>query len=275
MLILLLVLFVQPAGVSKGSVANELLQQPSSNSFLIGINEAKELTNKTKQTVFIDIRPQSQFNEAHIPDSLNIAVHFIKSKTFLKTMHLILVNQGFVRASLIEGVSVLRERGFNAHILDGGLTAWKQHGEKLVGEQTSGQELYIVPAETVAYEPTNQLQPFYVATKNDSVLTMPFPASIDNSILMAAEDVDSFISAIQEKKKSSDRILVFNTDGNYEGIIEKLPHDLPTSVFFLEGGLNNYRRALEKIDAMHKPKEQRLKKTDTCSTCPSAPAPPQ
>lgn len=231
MLILLLVLFLQPAGVSKGSVAKELLQQPSSNSFLIGINEAKELINKTKQTVFIDIRPQSQFNEAHIPDSLNIAVHFIKSKTFLKTMHLILVNQGFARASLIEGVSVLRERGFNAHILDGGLTSWKQHGEKLVGEQRSGQEPYIVPAETVAYEPTNQLQPFYVAAKNDSALTMPFPASIDNSVLMA-EDVDSLISAIQENKKSSDRILVFNTDGNYEGIIEKLPHGLPTAVFF-------------------------------------------
>ena len=174
--VFLLIFLVQPARASKERVADELMQEPATGSFLIGIEEAKALVAGSKRTVFVDIRPQRQFNRAHIPGSLNIALHFIKSKTFLKTMHLILVNQGFARASLVEGVSLLRECGFQVHILSGGLTSWKQHGEKVAGEKKVGGEIYMVSAEAVAYESEPQAQPFLLQPGKIHKLPCCFPA---------------------------------------------------------------------------------------------------
>jgi rhodanese-related sulfurtransferase len=81
----------------------------------------------TKTVFLIDLRDGKAFQRYHIPGSLNMPAHTLKTKTFLKSRNLILVNEGH-KYKMLETLCLnLREAGFSkVSILAGGLNQWQK-----------------------------------------------------------------------------------------------------------------------------------------------------
>ena len=92
----------------------------------------------------VDVRNPEDFERLHIPGSLNIPLHAVKTKGFLKSVAVVLVNEGFQYSLLVTECRQLTDMGFKVLILDGGLPAWKRSGNKLAGDLFALEEMQIV-----------------------------------------------------------------------------------------------------------------------------------
>lgn len=87
--------------------------------------------------VLVDIRSEDDFLRCRIPGSINIPLAFIKTKAFLKKKALVLVSQGYDQRYMKAECRRLKQGGFEAAILLGGIFAWRQAGGKLAGDLTA------------------------------------------------------------------------------------------------------------------------------------------
>ena len=100
---------------------------------------------KEKQPItLVDIRGKDQFKTVSIPGAINIPLYAIKTKIYLKSQPLILINEGYHYEPLERECAQLRKAGFQAWILHGGLTGWKQTGGPLNGDFEFPTRPYII-----------------------------------------------------------------------------------------------------------------------------------
>jgi rhodanese-related sulfurtransferase len=90
----------------------------SAESVLQKLKEKREI-------ILIDVRNSKKFEKFRIPGSINIPLFAIKTKTFLKSKPLVLINEGYSYSQLEQECMILRNSGFKASILDGGIYYWK------------------------------------------------------------------------------------------------------------------------------------------------------
>ncbi len=89
---------------------------------------------QNQQLTLVDVRSREDFERLYIPGSVNIALFVVKTKTYLKSAPVVLVNEGFRYAELEDECRRLAKRGFKVSILDGGLPAWQRKGGQLTGD---------------------------------------------------------------------------------------------------------------------------------------------
>lgn len=91
------------------------------------------LSNREKAT-YIDVRPQAAFEEGHIADAIHapggeLAVSPVVLKKLKKSPVIVVCQKGI---SAKPAAAKLKKEGFEAYVLSGGLTAWKQDQMPLV-----------------------------------------------------------------------------------------------------------------------------------------------
>jgi rhodanese-related sulfurtransferase len=238
-------------------------------SLRLTVNQAKERKAGSVKVVFVDTRGESDFKTAHIPDSFNIGLHHIRTKPFLKSLHLILVNAGFSATLLEQEAQALRGEGFKVSILEGGLAGWVQHGEKLTGVQPFAHDFHFISPYTVLSEKGSEAGLNFIGSEDD-LKKSGFTDFNGRRLEMPPEkDFGSILRGFGKEGELPQRIVLCNLDGDYKSLPLQLPPDLPQTVFFLKGGLAALKEARETITAMHQPKKQRLKTSETCPTGPS------
>ena len=100
---------------------------------LITVSKVRRL-QQTTSLVLVDVRRDEAYQTLHIPGSINIRQTSIKTKTFLKSKQIVLVDRGPQYSGLARLADQLRKAGFqHVSILDGGLSAWAQAKAPLVG----------------------------------------------------------------------------------------------------------------------------------------------
>jgi rhodanese-related sulfurtransferase len=225
---------------------------------------------KDKRMVLIDVRPATRFEQYHIPGSLNISLHAIRSKAYLKSKPVVLVNEGFVIAPLAHACQALNKAGFKATILAGGLVAWKHKGGRLIGDPFAqnqvnrvsprifGQEkasggLLIVDASAPAYPGFRQLTP--------TARHLP--------LLENREAVRTLKKIIKTTGKDPfARLIVITSTGQENDRIQRrLARDGIHEAFFLEGGLQAYEMHLQYIRMARRPAAERKITTGGCKRC--------
>jgi rhodanese-related sulfurtransferase len=82
------------------------------------------------KTVLLDVRPQSEFEAAHIPGARNAPIAELESllPTLKKRLELIAYCRGPYCVFADEAVELLRSHGFKAHRLELGLPDWQAAG---------------------------------------------------------------------------------------------------------------------------------------------------
>jgi rhodanese-related sulfurtransferase len=225
---------------------------------------------KDKKITLIDVRARAKFEQYHIAGSLNIPLHAIQSKGYLKSKPVVLVNEGFVIGPLAETCRALNQSGFKAAVLAGGLMAWKHKGGKLIGdpfaqnqmnhitplifdrEKASG-GLLIVDASGPAGSPNKRLAPDarYFTFPEDRKETQALKKAIK------AAGTDPFA-----------RLVVFTSTGERNNRIQRrLARAGIHEVYFLEGGLQAYEKHLQYIQMAKRPAAERKVTTGGCRRC--------
>lgn len=100
----------------------------------------------------IDVRSLEEFQRFRIAGSIHMPLHTIRTKPFLKSKPIVLVNEGFSISHLADACETLNRQGFQATILSGGLLSWRARGGPMVGDPFAMDRMLIVSPHLLARE---------------------------------------------------------------------------------------------------------------------------
>ncbi len=247
----------------------EAFSTSSDSQMLLSAGEAAAMKEKGLQTIFIDVRSNQAFEKNRIPNSINIPLHFIRTKNYLKPMTVILVNEGYDPTSLVSTGLELRKNGFHVFVLAGGIASWHQRGKKLLGEQFKNTELYLVPPGALLKINNHSFIKSYINISQISFET-PFPSvhhiPINSSNNLAALTPALSKPGIDEKSGA----IVFNQDGEYDFLTSFHKEYQPT-LFFLKGGFAEFSKQSKQWQTSLQPRHKRMRRIGGCETCPQQP----
>jgi rhodanese-related sulfurtransferase len=224
---------------------------------------------KQKQRIaLVDVRNPEDFARLHIPGSLNIPLHAVKTKSFLKPFLMVLINEGFQYSLLESECRQLANLGFNAFILDGGLPIWKRKGNRLAGDLFALEEMQIISSQVFFREKDyeNSLVVDISQTRSEASSSL-FPYAkhipIVDDIGVSAAGFRKLIS----KNKSFQSIIIFNETGEQYEKAEKILNRMGIETYNLQGGVAGYWKYLEGLRLSWKPRDSRMKTASNCKPC--------
>jgi rhodanese-related sulfurtransferase len=227
--------------------------------------------NQRKNFLLIDVRNSKAFNELHIPGSVNIPAHFIKTKTHVTYSPLVLIDQGLSFHRLYPICENLRKMGFNARILEGGIHAWNAQGGDLVYSSARQTDIGSVSPEHFIKEKCYPTRLVCDVSSNRSEASMKWlPYAVH---LPLNGDVVKQMKMIERFHRSHcvngfKTIILVNSDGNnYRKMINLFDRAGCKNIFYLKGGLNAYEIYLERLQRSWRQPEERLVWGGPCREC--------
>ncbi|MCJ7547639.1 MAG: hypothetical protein MUP30_12605, partial [Deltaproteobacteria bacterium] len=201
-----------------------------------------------------------------------IPLFAVKTKTFLKAKPLILVNEGYAYEPLERACAHLRNNGFKAWILDGGLAAWKQKGGPLQGDPFQQQGLNKVPAPVFYTEKAYDNWLIVDMSKSErSQATAMLPQAVH---IPLSKNTAGFAAALKKavaQRKDNPLLLVMliNEKGEgYEAVEQPIQEAGMSKVFFLNGGLEAYDRFVKNLAVIRQAQDNSKQTIKKCINCP-------
>lgn len=280
MFLMHMVAFPPPAAAQQKTAAPPNPQQSPSKTvkkrnpaFAISAQAVFHKVRENQAITLIDVRGKDQFEGVHIPGSINIPLYAVKTKTYLKSAPVVLINEGYDYQPLERECASLRKAGFQAWILTGGLYYWRQKGGTLQGDHFKQGELNKVPPPIFyteqAYEdwfiidiaPTRQ-------AKVSSL--MPRSIHIPFSHTNTAVFTSTLKQAMAQRKGNPLRSLIlFNEKGEGYETVERVLHKAGYSeVFFLKGGREAYEEFVANLTLIRQARENSKRTIKRCLNCP-------
>ena len=225
---------------------------------------------QNQQLTLVDVRSREDFERLYIPGSVNIALFVVKTKTYLKSAPVVLVNEGFRCAELEDECRRLAKRGFKVSILDGGLPAWQRKGGQLTGDLFALDVMKKVSASAFFrekdYENTLVID-ISPARSDTSSRLIPYAKHIP---VLAGSDVSGaeFRKLITKHKNTPfQSVVIFNETGEQYEKAEKSLSRMGIEAFNLRGGLAGYQKYLEGLLLSWKSRDSRMKTVSKCRPC--------
>jgi len=229
---------------------------------------AAEFLNKTKQNrrmTVVDVRSPEEFERLRIPGSINLPLHAVKTKAFLKAQPFALVSAGCEWRDLESECKRLQQSGFKPSILFGGLVAWQSQGGPVEGDRRLVAAYRKVPAHLFFHEKD------YESIKVFDVSPYPLPDAkklIHGNV--HAKNIESLVKVAKQNSPTYRTIVLFNENGEqYEKFDAALKKAGISTAFYLKGGMNGYRKFLENTTLSWKSKAERVVTSGGCGTCSS------
>ncbi len=255
-----------PTGVSAA--------QPSSAS-AIAVEAVVQQLQENQDLFLVDVREQQQFEQFRIPGSLNIPLFAIKTTRFLKGKPLVLVDEGSHPRQLAEICDQLRQIGFEAWFLFGGLNAWHARNANvpmpLQGDVFTLNALNKIPPHTLFAEQewehwllldvspsgdpqTVEFLPQTISVPFDRDHPQQFLADVEQAVAHSAPRSEVFLVVISTQRGE-----------DYEDIERVLRHTQIAPVFFLEGGFAAYTRFVAQQNQIRQGRQRELQ--TPCTPC--------
>ncbi len=202
---------------------------------------------ESRDVIFVDVRMPEQFRLGHIPGSLNMPLHTVKARSFLRSNRVILLNEGHDDRTLLGECLNLQGLSFtNVQVLLGGLGQWRRSGGTLEGEHPTSAALgEISPRQFQQVSPDpGWLIVNLTDNENEALAT---EASANLALSISADpsrtqtDLQHLLS-IRGGARSPRRLLLVTSSGADYSEVEHILsgfHDAP--VFYLSGGMDAFR----------------------------------
>lgn len=218
----------------------------------------------------VDVRNTDDFQRLHIPGSLNLALYAVKTKIFLKSFPMVLLNEGFQYRLLESECRQLKDMGFNVLILEGGVTAWAQKGNALVGDLFALEDMQMISPQVFFREKDSQnVVVIDVSPVQSKISKQLMPYSIHlpipDEVGQWARKLDRLTDSHRNHPFSS--ILVFNETGDGYDRAKKIFAGLSVTAFYLQSGMVGYQRYLKDIMLSRMPRDDRIKTEKPCAVC--------
>lgn len=249
-------------------------------ALLLSATTLMQHVKEGQKITLVDIRTKEDFEKFYIPGAVNIPLHFIKAKAFLKLSPLVLIHEGYCYSDLEQEVLHLRDKGFLARILDGGLNAWKEKGGRIVGDYFAKVQVHQMPPRVLYKEKDFDnwiiidVSPSKTAEKilaRAVHVPLAFPSDLmrpvkDNSLEKAFRLAVN--REIRERKLPYYSVLIVNESGEgYREVKGAVKRAGIENVFYLHGGLKAYRKYVNRLALSWKFREKRVKSVGVCETC--------
>jgi rhodanese-related sulfurtransferase len=223
---------------------------------------------RNQKLILVDVRNRGDFERLHIPGSINIPPYAVKTKTYLKSAPVVLVNEGFRYAELESECRRLAERGFKVSILDGGLPAWKRNGGQLVGDLFALDDMKSVSPQ--AFFRAKDYQDTVVVdislTRSDASNRL-FPYARHIPILHESNRSIPELKGHNKKNRPFQSIVILNETGKQYQKAEKMINRMGIESFYLQGGVAAYQKYLDGLMLSWKPRDSRMKTVGNCKPC--------
>lgn len=213
--------------------------------------EAAQLVREPDRATWVDVRSEKAYERNRIPGSIRIPLYAVKTKGFLRSRPVVLVDEGVGSAMVEEEVRKLRDGGEgNLSIWHGGLNAWRELGGRIEG---------------VGTEPVNQLPPAALQDIPFSTDWLVVGSGVERQRLpedavaigfdVAREDefVSSINAALAERPKVLS-VLIATSGGERYDAMADAASKVDAFVCFLEGGWSAWERQRQLSDSIREGK---------------------
>ena len=248
------------------------IHKPKQNesSFAVSPDELLYKLRQTQTLTLVDVRSAEDFERLHIRGSLSIPLYAIKTKVFLKSSPLVLINEGFQYALLENECRQLKDGGFKVLILDGGVTGWAQQGNAVVGDLFALEELQMIsPQKYLREKDSESVLAIDIAPVQTEISRQLMPYSKHLPIAVEpgewAREFDRILTS--HKDQSFLSILVFNETGDGYDRANKILAGRSVNVFYLQSGVAGYKRYLADLTLTWLPRDSRIKTNKPCKIC--------
>ncbi len=221
--------------------------------------------------IIVDVRDKESFEKFNIPGSINIPLFAIRTKAFLKTKSLILINEGYNYSQLERECERLRKSGFKVWLLNGGLYFWIQKGAPVKGDVFAQKELNKIPPRIFFAEKNYENWIVIdVSSTNDPKASSLFPQSISIPYIDEKKFILAFENTLKKHKDNSFiSILICDEKGKQYPKVESIVKEIDAkNVFFLKGGIEAYRNFIEQQALIRQAKDHSERMPKKCARCP-------
>jgi len=241
-------------------------------AIMISVESLLRRQRAKEDITLIDVRDHSVFEKCHIEGSLNVPLYAVRTKKFLKSTILVLINEGFRYTKMAEQCKRLREAGFMVWMLEGGLNAWREAGASFVADDLSVSDLNKVSAQDLFAEKNSAGWVAIDGRKSKQaedvvpLLGIVPVVSLDNRGEITPS-IAEFVKIRGEKRVTI--FVLFNDDGRCFDSLEKAVRNTGIrNLFFLRDGLAGYRAFLASQEALSTKHDGSKKTVLKCPNCP-------
>ena len=255
-----------PSKIPEELIARKLKKHDP--SLAISAEAVRYKLKRNQKLTLVDVRSREDFERLRIAGSINIPLHAVKTKTYLKSAPVVLVNQGFRYAELVNECRRLAERGFAMSILDGGLPAWKRQGGQLAGDLFALDEMKAVSPQAFFREKDYQnTEVVDISSTRSDVSNRLFPYAKHIPFLDDSDESIPELRRLINKNKPFQSVIIFNESGEKYERAEKMMIRMGIETFNLQGGIAGYQKYLEGLLLSWKPRDSRMKTVSNCKPC--------
>lgn len=255
-----------PSAIPDELIARQL--KTLDRSLAISVEAVLYRLKRNQPLTLVDVRRQQDFDRLHIPGSINIPLYAVKTKTYLKPVRVVLVNQGFNYAELQAECRRLGERGFSVSILDGGLPAWKRKGGQLIGDLFALEDMKTVSSRVFFQAKDDEsTEVVDISRIRSDASTRLFPYATHIPILHETNRAISELKRLNRKNRPLPSIVIFDENGEQYERAEKILSRMGIDSFYLQGGAAAYQKYLDGLLLSWKPRDNRMKTVGKCKPC--------
>lgn len=234
-------------------------KQRDSSCYIAG--DSAQASIDRGRAVLVDIRSAEAFQRHHVPGSLNMPLHAIRTKAFLRSNPVILLDDGLSAETLEGACADLRRNGFaQVNVLRGGIRVWAEQGRPVIGDRLAIAELkWLSPNALFVERRYDDWLVLDFSQKHDPVALKWLPRNVER-INAARPNATAIVKkAVEHKAKNRPwlNVLVVNDDGEgYDKLGSLMRKAGIKHEAYLTGGIRGYRDFLSNQVAMWDRKSQ-------------------